>query len=227
MAKASAVVLSSGGLHSLVIAGLASREYRVGMLHLRDGRPSATQAAAAFDRQVAQIKPLKSWFVDAAYLRQMAMPPETAGMVNSTGSDSLSALIPMRELQFLTVAAGLNCARQITAVDHFLGRANRTTRRRRSGQKRQFLQVMNQLLELMTPESPIAIKTPPHGPGRSPGHRAGLPDGPPLLSLTWSCQMPQSESPCMSCPACAPPHPRASGPPSSPIRWSPKNKLES
>ena len=63
MAKTTAVVLSSGGLHSLVAAGLASREYRVGMLHLKDGRAAAKQAADAFDRQVAHFKPVKNWSI--------------------------------------------------------------------------------------------------------------------------------------------------------------------
>ena len=43
----------------------------------------------------------------------MALPPETAGIINSTGSDSQAALVPLRELQMLTVAAGF--AQQIHA----------------------------------------------------------------------------------------------------------------
>ena len=45
MAKSVALVLSSGGLHSLVAAGIAAREYRIAILHVQetivDTAPSA------------------------------------------------------------------------------------------------------------------------------------------------------------------------------------------
>src|SRR4051794_22514895 len=99
MPKSSALVLSSGGLHSLVTAGLASREFRIGLLHLGDVRPSARPALAAFGRQVEHFKPLKQWVAEAGYLRQMSLPPETAGLVSATGSDAQASLVPLRELQ--------------------------------------------------------------------------------------------------------------------------------
>jgi len=200
MAKASALVLSSGGLHSLVVAGLASREFRMGMLHLRDGRPAASQAVAAFDKQVAHLKPLKSWSVDASYLRHMALPPETAGMINSTGSDSQSALIPLRELQFLAVAAGF--ARQIHATVIMWGLQHEQRSSDALAQSVELLHVMNQLLELMTPDAPIVVKTPLMGLEDHQvielGYQMGLP-----FNASWTCQMPNNDTPCMSCPACA------------------------
>ena len=48
MSKAPSLVLSSGGLHSLVAAGLASRDTRIALLHINDGRTPANKAAAAF-----------------------------------------------------------------------------------------------------------------------------------------------------------------------------------
>ena len=200
MAKSPAIVLTSGGLHSLVAAGLASREHRVGLLHLKDGRPSAKHAADAFDRQVAHFKPLKNWSIDASYFRQMSMPPETAGLVNSTGSDAGAALVPLRELQFLTIAAGF--AQQIRATAIFWGIQYEQRSADALARIVEVVHVFNQMLELMAPESPVVVKTPLMGLEDQQvielGYQMGLP-----LNLSWTCQMPNNEVPCMSCPACA------------------------
>jgi 7-cyano-7-deazaguanine synthase len=200
MAKAPAIVLSSGGIHSLVVAGLAAREHRIGLLHLRDNRASAKQAADAFDRQVAHFKPLKSWSIDASYLRVMSMPPETAGTVSSTGSDAGAGLIPLRELQFLAVAAGF--AQQLHAGVIFWGVQFEQKAADSLARSVEFVHMINQLLETMTPEAPVVVKTPLMGLEDQQvielGYQMGLP-----LNLSWSCQMPNNEAPCMSCPACA------------------------
>ena len=199
MAKAPAGVLSSGGLHSLVAAGLASREYRIGLLHLKDGRASAKQAADAFDRQVAHFKPLKSWCIDASYFRHMSLPPETAGLVSSTGSDAQAAMVPLRELQLLAVAAGF--AQQIRATAVFWGIQYEPRATDALARVVELVHVLNQLLEVMSPE-PIVVKTPLMGLEDQQvielGYQMGLP-----LNLSWTCQMPNNEVPCMSCPACA------------------------
>jgi len=200
MAKMPAIVLSSGGLHSLIAAGLASREYRVGLLHLKDGRASAKQAADAFDRQVAHFKPMKSWSIDASYLRHMALPPEMAGLVTSTGSDAQAALVPLRELQYLIVAAGF--AVQIRATTVFWGVQYDQRAADALARVVELVHVMNQLLEIMNPESPIVVKTPLMGLEDQQvielGYQMGIP-----LNLSWTCQMANNETPCMSCPACA------------------------
>ena len=113
MAKTPAIVLSSGGLHSLVAAGLAAREHRIALLHLQDGRQSAGHASAAFDKQVAHFQPLKSWSIPVPALRATSLPPENAGVIHSTSSDPYGPLIPLRDLHLLTVAAGF--ARQLRA----------------------------------------------------------------------------------------------------------------
>jgi len=200
MAKASAVVLSSGGLRSLVVAGLGAREYRLGMIHLKDGRLAGKQALDAFERQTSHFKPLKNWLVDAGYLRQMSLPPESAGIINTTGSDSQAALLPLRELQMLIVAAGF--AQQIRANIVLWGVQYEPRAADHIARIVEIVQVMNQLLELMTPESAVVVKTPLMGLEDQQvvelGYQMGLP-----FNASWSCQMPNNESPCMSCPACA------------------------
>ncbi len=201
MAKASAVVLSSGGLHSLVTAGLAMREYRVGLLHLNDGRASAKQAAGAFEKQSAHFKPVKTWTVDAGYLRQMALPPETAGLVNATGSDAQAGLVPLRELQMLIVAAGF--AKQLHASAVLWGIQYEQRAADALARNVELVQVVIQLLELLSPESPVVVKTPLMGLEDNQvvelGYQMGLP-----FSASWTCQMGNNgEIPCMSCPACA------------------------
>ncbi len=200
MPKSPAIVLSSGGLHSLVTAGLASREFRVGLLHFKDGRASAKQAADAFDRQVAHFKPLKSWTIDASYFRQMSLPPEAAGMVNSTGSDAQAALVPLRDLQFLAIAAGF--AQQMRAGVIFWGIQYEQRAADSLARCVEVVHVLNQLLEILAPESPIVVKTPLMGLEDQQvielGYQIGLP-----FNLSWSCQLPNNEAPCMACPACA------------------------
>jgi 7-cyano-7-deazaguanine synthase len=200
MPKAPAIVLSSGGLHSLVSAGLASREYRVGLLHLKDGRASAKQAADAFDRQVAHFKPLRSWSIDTSYFRHMSLPPEAAGLVSSTGSDAQAALVPLRELQLLAIAAGF--AQQLRASVIFWGIQYEQRAADALARSVEVVHVVNQLLELMAPENPILVKTPLMGLEDQQvielGYQIGLP-----FNLSWSCQLPNNETPCMSCPACA------------------------
>ena len=199
MLKAPAVVLSSGGLHSLVTAGLGGREYRIGLLHVRDGRATGKQAADAFDGQVAHFKPVKSWNMDGSYLRQMALPPETTGLVTATGSDAQAALVPMREMQLLAVAAG--CAQQIRATTILWGVHYGPRQAEALARNVELVQVMNQLLELMNPEAPIVVKTPLMGLEDQQvielGYQMRLP-----FQLSWSCQMASAEAPCMSCPAC-------------------------
>jgi 7-cyano-7-deazaguanine synthase len=211
MPKSTALVLSSGGLHSLVTAGLASREFRVCLLHMADGRASARPALAAFHKQVEHFKPLKHWVADAAYLRQMSMAPETAGLVNATGSDASASLIPLRELQLLTAAAGF--ARQVHATTIFWGTQHEQRAADALAHNVETVQVFNSLLELLSPESAMSVKTPLMGLEDHQviqlGYQMGLP-----FAASWTCQMPASaapvaaggapiDTPCMSCPACA------------------------
>ena len=199
MSKATALVLSSGGLHSLVCCGLASREYRIGMLHLKDQRPTAKQAGDAFDRQVAHFKPIRSWLMDAGYFRQMSLPAESAGMVSTTGSDVQAALVPFREIQFLAAAAGF--AQQIKAGTILWGVHREPKVADELAKLMEFVQVMNQMLELMSHESPIVVKAPLLGLEDHQivelGYQMGLP-----FNLSWTCQMATNETPCMGCQAC-------------------------
>ena len=199
MPKAIAVVLSSGGLHSLVTAALASREYRVAMLHIQDGRASSAQALAAFEKQVAHFKPAKSWALELPHIRQMSLPPETAGLIHSTGSDAYSNLIPHRELQYLTIAAGF--AKQVHASALLWGIQLDQKQTDTLARNIEFVQIYNQMLELLSPESPLVIKTPLMGLEDSQvielGYQMAVP-----FTASWTCQM-EIEVPCMSCPACA------------------------
>ncbi len=199
MPKALAIVLSSGGMHSLVTTALASREYRVGLVHISDGRVTAKQAQAAFERQVAHYKPMKSWTVNGEYLRQMSLPPEASSVVNSTGSDPQSSLIPMRSLQMLSIAAGF--AQQNHAAAILWGIQYEQKQPELLAKNIEMVQVYNQLLETMGGESPIILKTPLMGledhQGVALGYQMGVP-----FAASWTCQM-GLEKPCMSCPACS------------------------
>jgi 7-cyano-7-deazaguanine synthase len=199
MAKTAAVVLSSGGIHSLVAAGMAAREHRVALLHVQDGRIPAVQAAAAFEKQVAHFQPLKAWSVAAPALRQTALPAEITGIIHSTGSDPHSFLIPMRELHLLTIAAAY--ARNLRADTIIWGVQFDQKQADAVARNVEFLQVFSNLLDLCSPETPLTVKTPLMGLEDAQvielGYQMGLP-----LAASWTCQM-AVETPCMSCPACA------------------------
>lgn len=200
MAKAPAVVLSSGGLHSLVCAGVASREYRVALLHIKDGRVTGDQALAAFERQAAAYKPLKTWILDASHLPAMRLPPETAGVSTSTGSDAHAALVPLRELQYLTIAAGF--AKQIKASTVFWGVQHDAKAGEAVVKTIELVQLVNQTLELLGEPGGegLHVRTPllglEDGQVVELGYQIGAP-----FAASWTCQTPLS-SPCMSCPAC-------------------------
>jgi 7-cyano-7-deazaguanine synthase len=181
-----------------VAAGVAARDTRIALLHIKDHRATAKQAADAFAKQVAHFKPLKSWIIDGAYLREMQLPVESAGVIHSTSSDALAALLPMRELQLLTLAAGF--ARQIRCGSIVWGAQIDTKQADLMGKMIELTQVMNQVLSLLSFDSPITIRTPLMGLEDTQvielGYQMGLP-----FAASWTCQN-ALESPCMSCPAC-------------------------
>jgi 7-cyano-7-deazaguanine synthase len=199
MAKTPAIVLSSGGLHSLVAAGLAAREHRIALLHLQDGRQSAVRAAAAFEKQVAHFQPLKSWSVAVPALRQTSMPPENAGVIHSTSSDPYAPLIPLRDLHLLTVAAGF--ARMLRAETIIWGAQFDSKQADALARNIELVQMFNNLMDLQNAETPLTVRTPLMGLDDYQvielGHQIGVP-----FAASWTCQM-AVDNPCMSCPACA------------------------
>jgi 7-cyano-7-deazaguanine synthase len=199
MPKAVAVVLSSGGLHSLVTAALAAREYRIAMVHVRDGRATEKQAAAAFEKQVAHFKPIKTWNLDGSIVRQMSLPPETTGRIFATCSDMHAGLLPTRELQFVALAAGY--ARQIHASAIFWGAQIEQKQTDALARNIEMVQLFNQMMDLVSPESPLVVKTPLVGLEDQQVIELGYQMGAPFQA-SWTCQTAMA-IPCMSCAACA------------------------
>ena len=203
MPKAVALVLSSGGLRSLVCAALAAREFRVALLHLNDHRTTATPMQKAFELQVAALKPVKSWILDADFLRQTSLPLESTGLVNTTSSDATAPLIPFREIQMLAVASGF--ARQIKATAVFWGAHFDPKASDALARNIELVQVFNQLLQVSSGgvgnETSLLVRTPLMGLEDHQvielGHQIAAP-----FQASWSCQI-ALEKPCMSCPACA------------------------
>ncbi|HVX83580.1 MAG TPA: 7-cyano-7-deazaguanine synthase [Phycisphaerae bacterium] len=199
MAKTTAVVLSSGGLRSLVAAGIAAREHRIALLHIQDGRPTAAQAAIAFEKQIAHFQPLKAWNVPAPALRQTALPVESAGVIHSTSSDPHTPLIPLRDIHLLTIAAAF--ARQLRADTVIWGAQFDQKQPDAIARNVEFLQMLTALFDLYAPEAPVTIKTPLMGLEDQQVIELGYQIGTPF-NASWTCQM-AIDAPCMSCPACA------------------------
>lgn len=199
MAKAPAVVLTSGGLRSLVVAGVAAREQRIALLHLKDDRVTQKKNTEAYEQQVQFFKPIKTWIVDVGYLRQMSVSVEAAGLVHSTSSDSQGPLIPMREIQMLTIACGF--ARSIKAAAVYWGCQIDQKNSDAIARQIELNQVLNQAMEIYAGDPVITIKMPLMGLEDQQmlelGYQCNVP-----FQASWSCQMPH-ERPCMSCPACS------------------------
>jgi len=199
MAKAPAVVLSSGGLRSLIAAGVAAREQRIALLYLKDDRVSAKQAYSAFEKQVQFFKPIKHWVADVGYFRQMSLPIESAGIVHSTGSDPQAPLVPIRELQMISIACGF--ARSIKAGSVYWGCQIDQKNPDAMARQIELNQVLNQMMEIYGGDPPIAVKMPLMGLEDQQmielGYQCNVP-----YQASWSCQTPGAEKPCMSCSAC-------------------------
>jgi 7-cyano-7-deazaguanine synthase len=197
--KSLAVVLCSGGLRSFICATLAARESRIGIIHINDGRGPAPQLLNALDKQTTTLRPAKTWVLDAGYIKQMALAAETMGMITSESSDAMSALNPLRDLQFLSIAAGL--ARSFKAPTIFWGIHRAPKESESIARIVEATQQFNALLGMLTPDFKMTIKTPLLGLEDRQlielGQQMGVP-----FEQTWSCQM-TLDRPCMSCPACA------------------------
>ncbi len=199
MAKSLAVVMSSGGLRSVVCMGLAVRDHRVAAVHMADARATAEAAFAAFQQQVEHFKPVKWWKMDCGYLKQMLVPAESAAVLGSTGSDIQAPLVPYRELQMLSVAAGL--ARQVRAPVIFWGVQVEPKNTNALARVVETVQLFSQLLEVLAPDGPITVQTPLLGLQDQQlielGHQIQAP-----FNASWTCQT-QNQKPCQSCPACS------------------------
>jgi len=197
--KSLSLALCSGGLRSYICATLAARDSRIGVVHINDGRGPATRLLAALDKQTITLKPSKTWVIDADYIRQMALAAETTGMITSESSDAFSALNPLRDLQFLSIAAGL--ARASKAPTIYWGVHHAPKESDAIARIVEATQQFNALLGMLTPDFKLTIKTPllglEDGQLIELGQQMGVP-----FEQTWSCQM-TLDRPCMSCPACA------------------------
>jgi 7-cyano-7-deazaguanine synthase len=199
MPKAPAVVLSSGGLRSLVCAAIGTREHRIALLFINDHRLPAKQAHEAFERQVAFFKPLKYMTIDAPFVRQISLPPETAGLATSTSSDAQSGLIPFREMHMLSLACSF--ARQMHAGTILWGVQHEPKASDALAKNIELVQVFNQLLEVYGGDPVVTLRTPLMGLEDQQVIELAYQMGAPL-NASWSCQM-NLDHPCMNCLACA------------------------
>lgn len=198
MAKTLALVMSSGGLRSVVTMAIAAREHRIAAVHMADLRSTEQAAGAAFDRQVECFKPVKSWKIDGAYLQQMALPIESATIAPGAGADGQADLVPYRELQLLSVAAGL--ARQARAGIIYWGVQIDPKNTDALARAVEIVQLFSQLLEVLAPDQPMSVQTPLLGLQDQQlielGHQVHAP-----FAASWTCHT-QTQKPCQSCPAC-------------------------
>lgn len=189
MAGTQTIVLSSGGLRSLIATAAALSETNRGkavLLHLRDGRPAAPRLREFVKRQAEHFRILHTVELDMPHLS----PDESF----QGGSDQgwMPLVRPQVLLIALAQAMELRASRlvwpvQFNADFHAIARATEQ------------IELALQLAQLERPDIP-SIETPlAELTDRQLIELGAQLDVP--WELSWSCTLP-GEKPCRACPAC-------------------------
>jgi 7-cyano-7-deazaguanine synthase len=203
-ARATAVVLVSGGMDSCVTAALAARDHELALLHASYGQRTERRERKAFDdiadfygvrrRLVAQLDHFRQ--IGGSSLTDPAMPVSEA---NISSREIPSSYVPFRNAHLL--AAGVSWAEALGALKVFIGAVWDDS----SGYpdcRPEYFRAFNELVRLGTrPETEIEIVVPLLRTSKDEIVRRGIELGAPL-HLTWSCYQGEEEA-CGTCDSCA------------------------
>src|SRR5579884_2926342 len=118
MAKDLAIVLNSGGVNWAVATALAAQKYRPILIHVETQTEPPSRARAAYDQQVAHVKPYREHTIAMPFLTPLS-PSKPAATASDPRQQTpigprMVALLPV-------VAAAARFAEQYQAVALFLG----------------------------------------------------------------------------------------------------------
>ena len=197
MAKDLAIVLNNGSLHSAVTTALAAQKYRLIFVHAEVAQNPGSRARAAYDAQVAHVKPYRE--------HTLAMPYLSA--VESSAAKPQPLADPRQPVAVGSVAVGLLpiVAAAARFAVHYQAAAVHLGLRVGSGpdelaQATEYLQIWNELLQLPCGHPDLAIEAPllELEPWQviDTGFQVSAP-----FEKTWSCQE-ETGDPCWACRGC-------------------------
>ncbi len=210
MAKKNAIVLSSGGLNSAVLAAVAAAEHDLSLLHVRFGHRAAEREAELFDKQAEHFQ--------AAHRLVVEMPhfAEIGGSSRINRKKQIEDVLAMNDAESKTyipgliaslTAAAFNWATQLGASSIFLGASEclGPPGPRTAGvfpdYSRDFMHVLQQSWIVAYPYRRITLETPLLELSRADIIRLGKRLKAPF-ELTWSC-ISSGSKPCGGCIGCA------------------------
>lgn len=199
-----AVVLVSGGLDSCVTAAMASRDYRLALLHVAYGQRTEGRELQAFNaladfyqaeqRRVCRLDHLRE--IGGSSLTDPNIPVEAA---NLERQDIPSSYVPFRNAHFLSVA--VSWGEILGASKIFIGAVAEDS----SGYpdcRPEYYEAFNRVIDVGTrPETRIEIVTPVIRMRKSEIVQRGMELAAPL-QLTWSCYQ-REDVACGVCDSCA------------------------
>ncbi len=199
-----AVVLASGGLDSCVTAAMASRDYRLALLHVAYGQRTEGRELQAFNaladfyqaeqRRVCRLDHLRE--IGGSSLTDPNIPVEA---VNLERNDIPSSYVPFRNAHFLSVA--VSWGEVLGARKIFIGAVAEDS----SGYpdcRPEYYEAFNRVIDVGTkPETRIEIVTPVIRMRKSEIVRRGMELAAPF-HLTWSCYQ-REDAACGVCDSCA------------------------
>jgi 7-cyano-7-deazaguanine synthase in queuosine biosynthesis len=166
MAKDLAIVLNSGGLHSIVATALAAQKYRLVMVHLtrerdEDETESTSRTRVAFDQQTAHFKPYREHVVTAPVTR--GLKPSGSAARAADESPPPRVLESAAATRYVSLIPHLSLASQL-AVDYQAAAIYLGLRTGSQGdalaQGTEFVQIWQDLLQLPCQISELELQAP-------------------------------------------------------------------
>jgi len=202
--KPLAIVLASGGMDSCVATAIASRDYRLAMLHVAYGQRTEGRELRSFNaladfycaehRMVCRLDHLRK--IGGSSLTDPAIAVERADLERK---EIPSSYVPFRNAHFLSIA--VSWGEVLGACKIFIGAVEEDS----SGYpdcRPEYYQAFNQVIAAGTkPETQLEIVTPVIRMRKAEIVQRGLELGAPL-ALTWSCYQAE-EIACGVCDSCA------------------------
>ena len=203
-ARPLAVVLASGGMDSCVTTAIASRDFRLAMLHVAYGQRTEARELRSFNLLADFYGAERRWVCHLDHLRQiggssLTDPGMAVERANLERQEIPSSYVPFRNAHFLSIA--VSWGEVLGACRIFIGAVAEDS----SGYpdcRPAYYDAFNRVIGLGTrPETRLEIVTPVIRLRKSEIVRRGLELGAPF-ACTWSCYQAEDVA-CGVCDSCA------------------------
>ena len=196
-----AVIVTSGGLDSCVVATLAAREYSVAMLHVRYGQRTEERETTAFSNISNAVGAVEKRIINMNYLGQIgcsSLTDPNMSVPENPDSGTPSTYVPFRNANLF--AAAVSWAETLKARFVYTG-INQIDSSGYPDCTEQFLNTFNQLISCGTrPDTQIQLVAPLLSMSKTQIVKLGLDINAPL-HLSWSCYQNEDKA-CGICDSC-------------------------